>query len=455
MQGPPATPAPASPPHRQATLLDAYGFFLPLIFMAEMMMISHSIIHAFLARLPDPKLVLAAYNVAFSFHSVAGSPVWTAVVTSLAFITDRRSIVRLFHFNMWVALAVSAVTLLLSLTPLGDLLFGGLMGASAPVVRDAKAALVVFVLIAPVTVFRSISYALLMKNRYTILITIGTFLRLLSLAGYLVVLPWVLSGASVGAGALFLCIATESLLAVLLAHRFYLALPPEAGPLAGYRELWRFAWPLMLVQASENGVAFTINFFLGRLAKADLALAAFGVADGLGKLMLGPLRNLAQAAQTLVRNREELRTVTVFSAQVVAVFAAAVAFFYLPAARHWLLASVMGLTPEIADAIAPALLLFVPLAGAIGFSALARGVLMSARITGQIAQAAGWRLLVVVAVGSVSLWQRELNGAVLGLVALIGGFGVELVVLGWRVLRPAADTPLSPLPPALRRREDA
>ena len=29
---------------------DAYAFFLPLIFMAELMVLSHSIIHAFLAR---------------------------------------------------------------------------------------------------------------------------------------------------------------------------------------------------------------------------------------------------------------------------------------------------------------------------------------------------------------------------------------------------------------------
>jgi len=242
---------------------------------------------------------------------------------------------------------------------------------------------------------------------------------------------------------------------VLLAHRFYLALPTGSGPVAPYREMWRFAWPLMLVQASENGVAFTINFFLGRLAKPDLALAAFGVADGLGKLMLGPLRNLAQAAQTLVRTREELRTVSLFTVQVVSVFSAAVALFYFPAARHWLLSRVMGLTPELAGAIAPALLLLVGLAWAIGFSALARGVLMSARITGQIAKAAGWRLLVVVAVGSVALWQRELNGAVLGLVALIGGFSSEMLVLGWRVLRPAADNPYAPLPPALQEPRDA
>ncbi len=443
---------PVPPPSPSVSLREAYLFFLPLIFMAEMMMISHSVIHAFLARLPEPKLTLAAYNVAFSFHSVAGSPIWTAPMTSLAFITDRRSIVRLFHFHLVVSAAIWAVGWLVGLTPLGDLLFSGVMGASAEVAERAKLAVLIFMLIPPVTVFRSISYALLMKHRYTILITIGTFIRLCSLAGYLVVLPWFLSGAAVGAAALLLCIATESVLAMLVAYRFYLALPEEAGAPPTYREIWRFAWPLMLVQGSENGVAFTINFFLGRLAKADLALAAFGVMDGLSKLLLSPLRNLTQTAQTLVRGREELRVIARFALQVVGAFAAVVCLFYIPAVRVWVLEVVMGLTPEIADTIAPALLLFFLLAGALGYSALCRGLLLGARLTAQIAKSAGVRLLVVFAIGCLSLILTDMNGAVLGVLALIGGFGAEMVVLGLRILRPAPDNPFSPVPPAMQPR---
>jgi hypothetical protein len=369
---------------------------------------------------------------------------------SLAFLTDRRSVVRLFRFNMTVALLVFAQGWLLALTPLGDWLFRDLMGASAEVARRAKVSVLIFMLIPPVTVFRSLAYALLMKHRHTLLITIGTFLRLLTLAGFLVALPLFMQGANVGAAALLACIAVESLLAVLVTWRFYTALPPEGGAQAEYGEIWRFAWPLMLVQASENGVVFTLNFFLGRLARADLALAAFGVADGLGKLLLSPLRNLTQTAQTLVRGREELRLLVRFAGQVVIVFAAVMGLFYLQPVRDWALLRVMGLPPELAGAIAPSLLLFFVLAAVLGFSALCRGLLLGARLTGQIAKAAGLRLVVVVAIGSVALFNRDMNGPVLGVLALIGGFGAELLVLGWRVLRPAADNPYVPLPPALR-----
>jgi len=445
MDSPSAAPAP-----RAVTVKDAYWFFLPLIFMSNMMMISHSIIYGFLARLPDPKLTLAAYNVAFSFHSVAGSPVWTAVMTGLAFISDRRSVHRLLQFNLIIAAVITATGYVMGLTPLGDVVFGDVIGASPEVVQGAKHALLLFMLIPPISIFRSLSYALLMRNRLTIVITIGTFLRLVSLAGYLLVLPHFLHGASVGAAALFLCIATESVLAMILAYRFYFALPHAAGGETRMREFWRFSWPLMLVQASENGVAFTINFFLGRLAAPDLALAAFGVMDGLWKLLLSPLRNLAQTAQTLVRTREELHTVFRFVVQVVAGFIAVAALFYVPQIRTWVLEGALGLTAEIANTIAPALLLFVVLAFVLGFSAFTRGLLLSARVTGPIAKAAGVRLAVVIAVGSFSLLHPHLNGALLGVLALIGGFGSEMLVLGWRVLRPAVDNPYSPLPPALR-----
>ena len=44
------------------------GFFLPLLFMTELQQISHSIVHAFLARLADPKVILAAFSIAFAFN---------------------------------------------------------------------------------------------------------------------------------------------------------------------------------------------------------------------------------------------------------------------------------------------------------------------------------------------------------------------------------------------------
>ncbi len=61
---------------------DAWRFFLPLIFMTELNMISKSVIHAFLARTPDPSVALAAFiNTSFTFYyAITGGTEITALL---------------------------------------------------------------------------------------------------------------------------------------------------------------------------------------------------------------------------------------------------------------------------------------------------------------------------------------------------------------------------------------
>ena len=53
---------PASPAAATIRIGGAYRFFLPLIFMTELNMISKSVIHAFLARADNPSVALAGFN---------------------------------------------------------------------------------------------------------------------------------------------------------------------------------------------------------------------------------------------------------------------------------------------------------------------------------------------------------------------------------------------------------
>ena len=62
------------------------------------------------------------------------------------------------------------------------------------------------------------------------------------------------------------------------------------------------------MQTAESGIAFIMNFFLGRLPRPELAIAAFGVLDGLIRVLLSPLRNLIHTTQALVKNRADARS---------------------------------------------------------------------------------------------------------------------------------------------------
>ena len=62
----------------------------------------------------------------------------------------------------------------------------------------------------------------------------------------------------------------------------------------------------MIMQTAESGVVFTVNLFLGRLVRPELALAAFGLLDSLMRVLLSPLRNFIQTVQALVRFRRDV-----------------------------------------------------------------------------------------------------------------------------------------------------
>ena len=88
----------------------------------------------------------------------------------------------------------------------------------------------------------------------------------------------------------------------------------------------------------------------------------------------------------------------------------------------------------MAKYISPALQLACVLAICMTAAALARGLLMSSRKTGAIAFSSGARILAVVTVGGLAMVYDGANGAIVGLLALIGAFGTEAVILGGRVL---------------------
>jgi O-antigen/teichoic acid export membrane protein len=420
---------------RAITIKDTYAFFLPLIFMAELMMISHSVIHAFLARMEDPKQTLAAYSIAFYFHTVVGSPVWTSQFVCISYMRDKIMVRRLMLFYLQVTAMVAWLWILVGATPFGHWFFMRAFGASARVASEAQTALLLLVGISIPVIVRSLGYALFMVNRRTILVTAGTAVRLASLAGLLVVLPFMLRGAAIGGAALMGCITVEAIFVWSIARHYYHQLPAVSGPPASYGELWRFSWPIMLVNAAESGVGFTINFFLGRLLRPELAVASFGVLDGLMRLLLSPLRALTQTSQTLTKTRGDLRVMLRFLLQLLAIFSTVMLLFFLPPVRALVLEDIIGLPEEMSTYVAPAMLLAFLLAIVMGSSAMFRGLVIGSKRTGSIATSAAARLLAIIAVGAVGMLLADANGAVIGMCALIGAFGAEALVLGWRLFR--------------------
>jgi Na+-driven multidrug efflux pump len=422
------------PAHSALTVRTAVIFFLPLILTTELHQLSHALVHGFLARLGDPITTLAAFSVAFSFNTTFSGIISVGTQGAMSFISDKRSFWRIVRFYFFLSLVPFVLIELVALTPLGDWLFGTMMGTSAEVTRLAKAASAVMgIWIFPNQV-RNIATALCMLHRRTMLISHATMLRLGSQALMLVVLPFWLEGAVAGAASLVGCMTMEALYLYWVSRPFYAELPASGGEQTSRRQMWHFSWPLMVTTITENGVTFVINFFLGRLANPDLALAAFGVVNALKSLVASPLRNLMQTAQALVHNRADMQVILKFAHRLTLVYALLVGFLFYTPMREVILNGVMGLPANISNYATPGVQMVMLVVIMWGYSSLFRGLLAAMRKTQVIAGSAMIRLLVVIAVGSITLFVPHVNGAAIGVAAIGAAFLAEALILGWRLV---------------------
>jgi Na+-driven multidrug efflux pump len=190
----------------------------------------------------------------------------------------------------------------------------------------------------------------------------------------------------------------------------------------------------MITQVTENGVSFVINFFLGRLANPDLALAAFGVVNALKSLVASPLRNMVQTAQALTHSRHDLKVMMTFAHRLTIVYAIIVGVLFYTPVRDLILTGIMGLRGELAQYATPGVRMMLVVVVFWGYASLFRGLLSAMRKTGAIAGSAVIRLMVVTAVGSVTLIAPNLNGAAVGVAAVGAAFLAESLILGWRLL---------------------
>ena len=419
--------------HAPLTVRIAVVFFVPLILTTELHQLSHSLVHAFLARLGDPTTTLAAFSIAFAFNTTFSGIISVSTQAGMSYISDKRSFWRIARFYFVVSLAPFILIEAIALTPLGDWLFGEMMGASAEVTRLAKSASAIMGLWIFPNQTRNLTTALCLMHRRTLLISHSTMVRLASQALLLMVLPFWMEGAMAGAASLVGCMSVEAIYMYWVSRPMYNELPARGGEQATYRQMWDFSWPLMITQITENGVTFVINFFLGRLANPDLALAAFGVVTALNSLVASPLRNLVQTAQALVHNRTDMRVMLRFAHRLTLVYSVLVlSLFYTPM-RGVILNGIMGLPDKLSNYAAPGVQMLLLVVIVWGYSSLFRGLLAAMRETRVIAVSAVIRLLVVIAVGSVTLIAPHLNGAAVGVAAVGAAFLAEVLILGWRL----------------------
>ena len=422
-------------PTTAVTLRTCYRFFVPLIFMTELNMISKAVINAALARMDDSTIALAAFHCAFTLYFSIASGTEVCSLLTVSWLRSRRTLRYLLRFMVLIVGAPCLLALAFAFTTLGDQAFALFFNVTPVTVAEAKLSTFIFALSAPILVCRSICFGLLMRARRTVDITWATLVRLASLGISLIVLPAFLSGAAVGAAALVLCMLAETAVAAWFAVPIFMALPASGEDPPTLRAQWRFSWPVMLNTSAEIGMVFAVSVFLGRLAEPEVALAGFTVVYSLVSLLMSPLRNLVQTAQTLVASRADARIVLRFTLHLVPAFALVAALLFHTPLDSLVLHDLQGLDPGLQSYCAPAMKMAFAMAVFWAFSALFRGLLASTRNTRPLALSGAGRIVAASMVAAIALGRPDANGAVIGLAAWMAGFALEALLLGFSFVR--------------------
>lgn len=421
-------PFAAEPPIRQWHI---FLFWIPLALMWAMMAIEQPALAAVVARLPQETTNLAAFGVAFSLALVIESPIIQLLTAGTALAADRARYRVLMRFMHLLGLGLTALHLLIAVTPLFDLIVSTLLTVPEHIVEPSRRAFLLMTPFSAAVGYRRLWQGVLIRYGRTAVIPITMIVRLMASGS---VLAWGLvthglEGASVAALALvagvILSGAASWIFCIpVLRHRM-----PEPGPESerlDRKTLLVFYVPLSLTSIIFLSAQPLLTFGMSRSAFPVEALAVWPVLNGFLFLFTALALSFQEAVVALLsrgeQNRRPLMRFTWMLATAIGVL------FLLagvtPFAELWF-RGVSGLPPHLLPFTATPILI-LPLAPMLATAkSWYRGMLVHERRTGALATAVVLHSIVLFFCVWLGPILFDLPGAVLAATSLVIALSAE------------------------------
>lgn len=197
------------------------------------------------------------------------------------------------------------------------------------------------------------------------------------------------------------------------------------------RDVVRFWSPLAATWLMMSFEGPYIAAIIARLPRAEVNLAAYGVAFSLAWLGESPIMMLLTASNRLVHDRAAFHAVRRFMYTLNAVLTALMALATLPPVFRLLAHGVLELPPEVTDRLHPAMIALIPWPAAIGYRRFYQGILVRNRHPRRVAYGTIIRLLTMSAVAATLAITTSASGVLVGATALASGVVAEAVASRW------------------------
>lgn len=405
-------------------------FWSPLAATWVMMSLEGPLLAALIARLPDPKINLAAYGVAFSIAILVEAPVMMLMSAATALVRDGVSYRRLRLFTHGLNAAATLPLCLLLIPPVFEALIGGLLRLPPEVADMTYGALWIFLPWTAAIGYRRFVHGVMIHAGATRRVAAGTLCRLGAMTSAALILFTFsdLPGAWLGPASLVAGVLVEAAAARWMggaAIRRVLAAggaAPGGTGAPGYRAIFAFYYPLALTSVIGLATHPMLTFLMGRAHAPLESLAVFPVVAALSFVFRAIGISYQEAAIALLGpDLEHRRAVGGFAAVLALGCALGQAVFaFDPFFGYWF-ETVSGLAPELAAYAAAPVLLLVPLPALSVWLSYQRAANVLRRRTGPITVATLVEVAAIAGIFAVAGWGLELVGVTAACVAVLGG----------------------------------
>lgn len=415
-------------------------FWFPLAASWLLMAAEMPTVTAFVARMPQTKLQLAAFGIATSLALAIESPIVPMLTASNALVRDRHSYNVVHRFMLGLNVLVTALMLSVSLTPLFDLVVIRVMGAPTEIAALVRPTLVAMSTWPAAIGYRRFFQGIMIRHGYTRRMSYGTAVRLfaalvVSAAG----LGWRRwDGAMVGG----LALATSTLAEAIVVHflsrsavrKTWAAELSDGEPPSDWRAMVRFYLPLVLTSMVNLSTTPLLNLGMARALYPVESLAVWPVISG----QLLVTRSFGYSFQEVVvalldrpGARSSLRRFAIYLGVGVVLLMGIIAF--TPVGTWWQ-QRVAGLDAELTAFAIPTLRLVLLLPLMAVLQSWFRGLVIYGKRTGTIAGATFVNLSVLATALFIGVNTNGVIGVSLAAVALSASQGIESLWL-WRRAR--------------------
>jgi hypothetical protein len=424
-------------PDLTATAAPSYGrifaTFLPLALMWLMIGVEQPLVAAVVARLPDAGMNLAAHGVAFGIGVVIQSPTVQLLSASTALSGSSRSYRRLRLYSLALCTTVTAVHLVVGLTPLYVALATWLMGVPAEVARHSRGAFLLMTPYAFSVGFRRLWQGVLIRHGRagiipaTMLLRMGAVVAAAAVGLLFPVLPGSSLGAATGSFGLLVGALVSGAFAGPIARR----LAPGGEPMS-WPDLNRFYLPMAATSVIMLATRPLLTTGVARSAFALESLAVWPVVAAMLFLFQSMAFSYQEVVVALYSGEESRQRLQRFAWVAAAALAVPYLFMVIPAVGGAWFRGVAGLPEDLVGHTRVPVLLLALVVPASLMQSYYRGVLIHRRRTVSLTVAIAINAATITGVLVAGIAFLSFSGVVLASCALVAAMVIEAAYLGYQ-----------------------